>query len=69
MYKYALAGLVVAGLLTFFLAGYVLRWMGHYGPMAVFATAIGFRIAVLALVVWLALSLLYRGPGRMSGLL
>lgn len=69
MYKYALAGAVVAILLTLFLAGYLLRWMGHFGPYAVFATAVGFRIAVVALVVWLALSLFYRRPGGMSSLL
>ncbi len=69
MYKYALGGLILAALLTLFLAGYVLRWMGQFGPTAVFATAITFRIAILALVVWLALSLVYRGPGRMSSLL
>lgn len=69
MWKYALAGLIVAASVTFFLAGFVLRWAGHYGPYAVFATAAGFRIVVLVLVVWLALSLIYRGPGRMSGLL
>lgn len=68
MYKYALAGLALAGLLTFFLAGFVLRWVGHFGPTAVFATALGFRIAILVLVVWLALSLIHRGPGRMSAL-
>ena len=69
MYRYALAGLIVAALVTIFLAGYVLRWVGQFGPYAVLATSIGFRIAVVALVVWLALSLIYRGPGRMSGLL
>ncbi|MBZ5646228.1 MAG: hypothetical protein LAN37_03270 [Acidobacteriia bacterium] len=69
MYKYALAGVVVAFVLTVFLAGYLLRWVGHFGPYAVFATAIGFRVAVLALVVWLALSLIYRGPGRLSSFL
>ena len=69
MWKYALAGLIVAALVTFFLAGYVLRWVGHFGPYAVLATAVGFRIAVLALVVWLALSVIYRGSGRMSSLL
>ncbi len=69
MYKYAIAGLVIAALFTFFLAGYLLRWVGQFGPTAVFATAIGIRIAIVALVVWLALSLVYRGPGRMSGLL
>lgn len=68
MYKYALAGLIIAGLFTFFLAGFVLRWVGHFGPTAVFATAVAFRIALVALVVWLALSLVYRGPGRMSSL-
>ena len=69
MYKYALAGLVIAALVTLFLAGFVLRWVGQFGPYAVFATAVGFRIAVLVLVVWLALSLIYRGPGRMSSFL
>lgn len=69
MWKYALAGVFLAGLITIFLAGYVLRWAGQFGPYAVLATSIGFRIAVLALVVWLALSLIYRGPGRMSSLL
>ena len=69
MYKCALAGVVVAFVLTVFLAGYLLRWVGHFGPYAVFATAIGFRVAVLALVVWLALSLIYRGPGRLSSFL
>ena len=69
MWKYALAGLIVAAFVTLFLAGYVLRWVGPFGPYAVFATAVGFRIVVLVLVVWLALSLIYRGPGRMSGLL
>ncbi|HVP43640.1 MAG TPA: hypothetical protein VMS96_09410 [Terriglobales bacterium] len=69
MYRYALAGVVLAALATLFLAGFVLRWVGQFGPYAVFATALGFRIAILVLVVWLALSLLYRGPGRMSCLL
>lgn len=69
MWKYALAGVIVAGLVTVFLAGYVLRWVGQFGPYAVFATAVAFRIVVLVLVVWLALSLIYRGSGRTSGLL
>ncbi len=69
MYKYALAGAVIAILLTAFLAGYLLRWVGDFGPYAVFATAVGFRIAVVTLVVWLALSLLYHRPGGMSSFL
>jgi len=69
MYKYALGGLVLAALLTAFLAGYLLRWVGQFGPYAVFATAISFRFVVVVLVVWLALSLIYRGPGRLSAFL
>ncbi len=69
MWKYALAGLITAAIVTIFLAGYVLRWVGQFGPYAVFATSLGFRFVVLVLVVWLALSLIYRGPGRMSSLL
>jgi len=68
MYKYALAGLVLAAFLTVFLAGPLLSWVGRYGPYAVFATAVGFRIAVVALIVWLGLELIFRGPGHMSTL-
>ncbi len=68
MYKYAIAGLVLAAILTIFLAGPLLRWVGQYGPYAVLATAVGFRIAIVALIVWLALELIFRGPGHMSTL-
>ena len=69
MYRYALAGLLIAGLFTLFLAGPLLSWVGRFGPYAVFSVAVAVRIAILALVVWLALELIYRGPGRMSSLL
>ena len=69
MWKYALAGLILAAVLTYFLAGFVLRWAGHFGPYAVFAAALGFRIVIVVLVVWLGLSLFYRGPGRLTCLL
>ena len=68
LYKYALAGLLVAAFLTFFLAGPLLTWVGRFGSYAVLITAIGFRIAVVALVVWLALELIFRGPGHISTL-
>jgi hypothetical protein len=66
MWKYALGGLLLTAVLTYFLAGYVLRWAGHVGPFAVVATAVGIRVVLLVLVVWLGLSLFYRGPGRLS---
>ncbi len=68
MYKYALAGLVLAAFLTVFLAGPLLTWVGQFGPFAVLISAIGFRIAVVALIVWLALELIFRGPGHISTL-
>ncbi len=69
MWKYALAGLIVAGLMTLLLAGPLLNWVGRFGTVAVLSVALAFRLVVLVLVVWLALSLIYRGPGRMSSLL
>ena len=69
MWKYALAGLIVAALVTLLLAGPLLTWVGRFGTVAVLSIALAFRLVVLVLVVWLALSLIYRGPGRMSGLL
>ncbi len=68
MYKYALAGLVLAALLSVFLAGPLLTWVGQFGPYAVLITAVGFRVAVVALIVWLALELIFRGPGHISTL-
>ncbi len=68
MFKYALAGLVIAGLLTFFLAGPVLAWVGHFGSYAVVVTAIVFRLIVLMLAVWLGFSLVHRRPGSMPNL-
>ena len=68
MYKYALGGVVLAAFLTIFLAGPLLSWIGHFGPFAVLITAVAFRIAVVALIVWLALELIFRGPGHISAL-
>jgi hypothetical protein len=69
MWKYALAGLLAAGLMTLLLAGPLLSWVGRFGNIAVLSVALAFRLVVLVLVVWLGLSLLYRGPGRMSSFL
>ncbi len=68
MYKYALAGLVAAAFLTVFLAGPLLSWVGQFGPYAVLITAVGFRVGIVALIIWLALELIFRGPGHISTL-
>ncbi len=69
MIRYSLAGLILAAVVTMFIAGFILPKVGYAGPYAVLITAVGLRVAVLAVVVWLALSLIYRGPGRMSSFL
>ncbi len=68
MWKSALGGLLLAGAVTYVLV-LLLNWLRHTGPYPVAAVAIVVRFVVLVLVVWLGLSLLYRGPNRLSCLL
>lgn len=68
MWKSALGGVLLAGAATYVLV-ILLNWLRHSGPYAVGGVAIAIRLIVLVLVVWLGLSVLYRGPGRLSCLL
>ena len=68
MYKWAIAGLVAAAFATIFLAGPLLSWVGQFGTVTVLVVALVFRLMVLALVVWLAVSFFHRHRGHESRL-
>jgi len=64
MHKWAIAGLLAAAFVTLLLSGPLLQWVGRFGTVTVLVVALVFRLLVLALVVWLVLALIHRGPRR-----